>query len=216
MENIINQDNLGIRPFPSVLIADDDLISRTILEEILTKLNFKIVSCINGTEVWNMIEKEMAPDLLLLDWNMPGMTGIEICEQLHQLYQTKQALKQKYIILITARDTEYDVIHGLDKGANDYITKPFNRGVLVSRIKLGLRTLDLQERLGQKIIELQKSNNEVQTLQGLLPICSYCKKIRTDENYWHKFEDYISSHSEIKFSHGICPECYEKHYSDLK
>ncbi|MBZ5516254.1 MAG: response regulator, partial [Acidobacteriia bacterium] len=74
----------------------------------------------------------------------------------------------------------------------------------------GARVVELQRSLAERVVELEQALNRVKLLQGLLPICSYCKKIRDDRNYWRQVEAYISEHSEAVFSHGICPECFEK------
>jgi DNA-binding response OmpR family regulator len=135
---------------------------------------------------------------------MPGMDGIEICRQIRQRPQSHP----KYLILLTARRGQEDKIQGLKSGADDYITKPFNREELHARVQVGIRVLELQGALAQRVRELEEALSSVKTLQGLLPICSYCKKIRNDRNYWQQVEGYISDHSEAQFSHGICPECY--------
>lgn len=101
-------------------------------------------------------------------------------------------------------------MRGLDAGADDYIIKPFNREELRARVKVGVRILDLQNNLAGRVSELERAMAGVKQLQGLLPICCYCKKIRDDQNYWQQVEGYISRHSEAQFSHGVCPDCFEK------
>ena len=103
-----------------------------------------------------------------------------------------------------------DVVKGLEAGADDYMIKPFDAEELRARVRVGFRVLDLQEKLTHRVDELEQALGQIKQLQGLLPICSYCKKIRDDGNYWQQVEEYIGSHSEVKFSHGICPACYEK------
>jgi DNA-binding response OmpR family regulator len=102
------------------------------------------------------------------------------------------------------------VVAGLQAGGDDYVTKPFDREELHARVKVGLRILQLQMNLADRVRELEEALASVKQLQGLLPICSYCKKIRDDQNYWQQVEGYISEHSGAVFSHGICPECYDK------
>jgi sigma-B regulation protein RsbU (phosphoserine phosphatase) len=96
----------------------------------------------------------------------------------------------------------------LEAGADDYLTKPFDPQELRARIKVGERILGLQTSLAERVTELEDALSRVKQLQGLLPICSYCKKIRDDQNYWEQVESYISKHTEAQFSHGICPDCY--------
>src|SRR5205823_8129217 len=87
--------------------------------------------------------------------------------------------------------------------------KPFHFGELRARIRVGQRITALQQSLADRVAELEQALKKVKQLQGLLPICCYCKCIRTDDNYWHKVEEYITAHSDAQFSHGICPWCFE-------
>jgi DNA-binding response OmpR family regulator len=187
-----------------ILVAEDQAVSRHILAANLHKWGYDVTAVEDGTRAWEVLQGEEAPQLAILDWLMPGMDGIEICRQLRQRPQTRPI----YLILLTARRGQEDKIHGLQAGADDYITKPFNGEELRARVQVGIRVLELQGALAQRVRELEEALSSVKTLQGLLPICSYCKKIRDDQNYWQQVEGYISDHSEAQFSHGICPDCY--------
>ena len=77
------------------------------------------------------------------------------------------------------------------------------------RVLVGARIVDLQTALAGRVVELEHALVEVKQLHGILPICSYCRKIRDDSDYWQTVEQYLATHSEAKFSHGICPSCYE-------
>ncbi len=114
-----------------------------------------------------------------------------------------------YMILVTARESRGDVIAGLDAGADDYVIKPFDADELRARVAVGVRVLSLQESLAERVAELQSALTNVKQLRGLLPICSYCKRIRGDDQYWQQVEGYIAEHSDAQFSHGICPACYK-------
>ena len=137
---------------------------------------------------------------------MPGMTGPEICRRARQI-KTDQPT---YLILLTSRDTRQDIVSGLQAGANDYVTKPFDFDELRARVQVGERVLQLQKALAGRVKELEEALANVKMLQGLLPICLYCKKIRGDHNYWQQLDKYVADHTEARFSHGICPECYAK------
>jgi response regulator RpfG family c-di-GMP phosphodiesterase len=137
---------------------------------------------------------------------MPEMDGTEICRRL----RTESGLPPIYLILLTARGGKENLVEGLNAGADDFITKPFDREELRARLQVGERTIALQRTLADRVRELQEALSRVKVLQGLLPICSYCKKIRNDGDYWERVEDYISEHTDAQFSHGICPDCYEK------
>jgi len=190
-----------------ILVAEDQPVSRHILVANLRKWGYDVTAVEDGTKAWEALQAEEAPQLVILDWLMPGMDGIEICRQIRKRPQTRQ----NYLILLTARQGQEDKIYGLQSGADDYITKPFNREELRARVQVGIRVLELQGALAQRVRELEEALSRVKTLQGLLPICSYCKKIRDDRNYWQQVEGYISDHSEAQFSHGICPECYARY-----
>jgi sigma-B regulation protein RsbU (phosphoserine phosphatase) len=88
------------------------------------------------------------------------------------------------------------------------LTKPFDRSELRARIQVGTHVLELQKVLVERVQELEDALSQVKQLQGLLPICSYCNKIRSEQNYWQRVESYLSEHAAVVFSHGICPDCY--------
>jgi DNA-binding response OmpR family regulator len=189
-----------------ILVADDDAVHRRLLESHLTKWRHEVVTTDNGAEALEILQAQHAPQLALLDWVMPGMDGPEICGKLHAGPSRPPA----YIILVTARDRSEDIVAGLDSGAEDYIAKPFNPEELRARLQVGVRVVELRNLLMARVKELEQALAQVKMLQGLLPICCYCKKIRDDRNYWQEVESYVSSHSRVEFSHGVCPECYEK------
>lgn len=190
-----------------ILIAEDDLTSRHRLEMVLTKWGYEAVSCSNGKQAWERLQSTHTPKLAILDWLMPEMEGIEICRRLREL-DTQNPV---YVILLTTQNEIANIVRGLDAGADDYIIKPFEPDELQARIRVGCRVLQLQEKLVNRIKDLQDSLQHIKTLQGILPICSYCKKIRDDQNYWEEVEEYIFKHSDANFTHSICPNCYEKH-----
>ena len=190
-----------------ILIAEDDLVSRRMLEAILVKWNYEVVAASDGLQAWNALQGENPPPLAILDWMMPGMNGVEFCRKLRQV----QTHTPAYVILLTSKSQQEDVIEGLEAGANDYIRKPFDRGELRARIQVGERVVELQLALADRVRVLEEALDKIETLHGLLPICSYCKKIRNDQNYWQQLETYIAQHSGAEFSHGICPECIEKY-----
>jgi len=100
-------------------------------------------------------------------------------------------------------------------GADDYITKPFDKNELKSRLNVAKRMINVQNELATKVNELQEALNHVKLLQGIIPICMYCHKIRNDNNAWDQLEMYISNHSDAEFSHSICPQCLEKRFPDI-
>jgi len=189
-----------------VLIAEDDRVSRRLLEARLLKDGHKVILVEDGEGAWRALQEDRAIPLAILDWNMPGLTGPEICRRVRH----SKTDQPPYLILLTSRDTREDIVAGLEAGANDYVTKPFDFDELRARVQVGERVVQLQRTLANRVRELEKALANVKMLQGLLPICLYCKKIRDDQNYWQQLDKYVAEHSEARFSHGICPDCYQK------
>lgn len=189
-----------------VLFAEDNGASRLLLRELLESWGYEVQSCVNGGQAWDALQQPDAPDLILLDWMMPVMDGIDVCRKTRESFNNPP----KYIILLTARGAAQDITEGFRAGANDYIVKPFLKDELFARLKAGERVLHFQHSLVQRVAELQTALNEIKTLRGLIPICTYCKRIRDDRDSWRQMEAYISKHTGARFSHGVCPTCYEK------
>ena len=195
-----------------ILIAEDDSVSRRLLEAALVKWGHEVVVTRDGEEAWQQLQLAGAAPLLILDWLMPKMDGVAVCRKA----RTAPAFKSTYIVLLTSRGNKEDVVKGLEAGADDYVTKPFDPEELRARVQVGCRMVELQSALADRVTELETALARVNQLHGLLPICCYCKKIRDDQNYWHRVESYITVHSDVRFSHGICPDCTEKIKADLQ
>ena len=188
-----------------ILIAEDDPVSRCFLEVTLIKWGYEVVTTSDGNDAWEAFQRER-PTIAIFDWMMPGIDGAEVCRRVRSVETTIPS----YLIMLTAKSEKQDVVAGLCAGADDYITKPFNRLELHARIKVGIRIAELQKNVADRVIELELALSRVKQLQGLLPICSYCKMVRDDQNYWQQVDSYISKHSEVAFSHSICPACYDR------
>ncbi len=195
-----------------ILIAEDDFTSRIMLTGILKMENYEVTATVNGVEAWNVLQKPDAPALVILDWVMPVMGGMDVVRRVRALSTDRPP----YIIMLTIKGEKTDIIAGLGAGANDYLAKPFDPGELQARVAVGRRMVEMQDSLAAKIEELQQAFDEIRTLRGIVPICAYCKKIRDDAGYWSQVEQYVSKHTEAKFSHGICPECFEREMKELQ
>ncbi len=187
-----------------ILIAEDDPVTGEILARTLQRWNYNTMLVVDGAQAWDRLRLATDPTLAILDWMMPGMDGPDVCRCVRQ----ELPLANMYLLLVTARESRGDMVAGLDAGADDYIVKPFDPEELRARVAVGVRVLGLQQKLGERVAELQAALSNVKKLHGLLPICSYCKRIRGDDQYWQQVEGYIAEHSEAQFSHGICPACY--------
>jgi sigma-B regulation protein RsbU (phosphoserine phosphatase) len=194
-----------------VLVADDDPTGATILARTLGRWGLEAVVAHDGEDAWRIIDQDGGIAMAILDWMMPGADGLELCRRIRR----EERHAHMHVILLTARDGRADVVAGLDAGADDYLIKPFDTEELRARVHVGIRVLALQERLADRVAELQVALSSVKQLSGLLPICSYCKRIRSDENYWERVESYIGEHTDAKFTHGICPQCYETFLKQL-
>jgi phosphoserine phosphatase RsbU/P len=188
-----------------VIIAEDDAVSRKILETLLRNWGHEVTTTRDGEAAWNVLRELRAPSLAILDVMMPGIDGLELCRRVRQ---SPNAIPP-YIILLTARHGVTEIVKGLEAGANDYLTKPYDSDELRVRVQVGARLVELQTSLAERVRQLEVALAHVKQLEGILPICSYCKKIRNDLNYWQYVETYVANHSQAEFSHGICPACYE-------
>ena len=188
------------------LIAEDNPTTRTMLQSTLTEWGYEVVATCDGAEAWQRLQTDENLKLALLDWKMPQMDGIEVCQRVRQAAHARTT----YVILLTSKVNKEDIVAGLAAGADDYITKPFDPAELHARLQAGARIVELQRNLADRVRELETALARVKQLHGLLPICSYCKKIRDDQNYWQQVEAYITLHSDAQFSHSVCPDCLER------
>jgi phosphoserine phosphatase RsbU/P len=190
-----------------ILIADDDRGIRRLLEALLAQWGHEVVSVTDGAAAWEVLGGVDRPSIAILDWMMPGLTGIEVCRRVRDTRTTPPV----YLLILTSRDRTEDLIAALEAGADDHVGKPFEPSELRARVKVGERVVSLQRNLAERVVALERLLADVHQLQGLLPICMYCKKIRSDGNYWQQVESYIAQRSGATFSHGICPECMNTH-----
>jgi CheY-like chemotaxis protein len=177
-----------------------------------------VIEAENGAEALAEMEKPDAPRLAILDRLMPKMDGVEVIRHIRALQETHAP----YLIMLTSLGAKDDIVAGLDAGASDYLSKPFDPGELRARIKVGRRLVETQDALIEsralltnKVKELSLALEDIKTLSGIVPICANCKKIRNDEGYWQQVEVYVHNHTEAEFSHGICPDCVQKLYPEL-
>jgi CheY-like chemotaxis protein len=181
------------------------------LEATLKRWGYDVLVASDGEEAWQHLQSPGAPPLMILDWLMPKLDGVEVCRKA----RADKHLRSSYIILLTSRGSKEDLVAGLEAGADDYVTKPFDAQELQARVHVGSRVIELQRELAQRVTELEAALSREKHLQGLLPICCYCKKIRDDSNYWHQVESYVADHAAVRFSHSVCPECTDKFRRDM-
>ncbi len=179
-----------------ILVAEDDAVSRLILEKALQNWGHSVTACDSGAAAWALYRAGEFR-VVISDWMMPEMDGPELCRKIRSLKRSDYT----YVILLTAKTGKENFLEGMEAGADDYLTKPFDADELKVRLKVAERILTLQA--------------DVQTLQGILPICAWCRRIRNDEQLWQTTEEYLKSHADVDFSHSICPECADKQKAQL-
>jgi phosphoserine phosphatase RsbU/P len=189
-----------------VLIADDDIVLRHALTARLQQWGYEPIACVDGGEARAVLLGPAPPPLAILDWNMPCIDGLDICAELRSNPRTAST----YVIMLTGKSTKEDVLAGLDGGVDEYLVKPFDWRELRARVANGARVAQLQQTLAARVAELQDALSNVRRLTGLLPMCSYCKRIRDDKDYWQRLEAYLASHSDAQVTHGICPDCFAR------
>ncbi len=179
-----------------ILIAEDDDVSRKVLQVTLEKAGHEVVAAPGGVEAWESFDQDPLR-VVVSDWMMPVLDGLELCKRV----RARPGTAYTYFILLTARTGRENYRHAMDAGVDDFLTKPLERDELSIRLHVAQRILGFASRIKQ--------------LEDLLPICSYCKKIRDEQQNWDPIEHYISKHTDSSFSHGICPECYEVHVKPM-
>ncbi|MDB6093281.1 MAG: response regulator [Verrucomicrobia bacterium] len=173
-----------------ILTVEDDPVSRSVLHQALRKLGHELVEVRDGKEAWNRLQKE-AVRVVVSDWSMPEMDGLELCRRI----RATTGSEYTYFILLTGIDaTVENQQAAADAGVDDFLTKPLKFDELWNRLRVAERIL--------------RYATQVRQLEEMMPICSYCKKIRDDKNYWQQIENYINERTGSEFSHSICPDCY--------
>lgn len=208
----------GVKQF-TVLVVDDYAGNLFLSTTLLKSAGYEALEATTGQECLDAVH-DYRPDLILLDVMLPDMSGIDICRKI----KNDRNLKDIFVILISGIQVSSEhQADGLDVGADGYITRPISNKEFLARVQAGERikraedALRVKERQQQELIrQLTEALSEIKTLKGCIPICAWCKKIRNDEGCWDQLENYISKHTDASFSHGLCPDCFEKSRNEIK
>ena len=175
-----------------ILVIEDDAVARAVLRQALLRLGHDVVEAGDGEAAWKILQSEPVR-VIVSDWLMPGMDGLEFCRRLRARGQAEYV----YFILLTANTADQsNRTTASDAGVDDFLAKPMDFDELWMRLRVAERIL--------------RYTTQVRQLEEMLPICSYCKKIRDDQNYWQQIEGYISERTGSDFSHSVCPDCYQR------
>lgn len=205
------KDNDTIR----VLIAEDDFLVKAEVVRILKNKSYDIVGQASSGREALELTLAQHPDVILMDIKMPELNGLEATRLIQEQWPTP-------VVILTAHESRDLVDEAGKAGAGAYLTKPVRAEELERALTIAMARHDdlmalkkLNNELAIKNQELEIALSEIKTLRDILPICSFCKKIRDDEGYWQQVDQYISQNTYTKFSHGICEDCLEKHYPEF-
>ena len=179
-----------------VLVAEDDRTSRTLLHGSLLKLGYEVVEAVDGASAWDALKRSGAR-IIVSDWVMPDIDGLELCRRV----RARKGEPYAYFILLTGKMLgagHYS--QAMAEGVDDFLTKPLDVDALATRLRVAERIVQLTER--------------VRTLEGILPMCAYCRRIRDEGGAYQSLEDFVSDKTPAQFSHGVCPDCAKKHFED--
>jgi len=191
-----------------VLVAEDDYLVGETIKRALKQMGHELVGkASDGAEAVEMAFS-LRPDIVLMDIQMPELDGLEATRQIQQRCPMP-------VVILTAHESQDLVEKASEVGVAAYLAKPPSPAEIDRAITIAIaRFADMME-LRRMNAELKEAMAKVKTLSGMLPICANCKKIRDDKGYWNQIESYIAKHSEVDFSHSICPECAKKLYPDF-
>jgi DNA-binding response OmpR family regulator len=175
-----------------ILAVEDDAVAGRILSRALAHLGHEVVAAGDGETAWELWQ-QARPRVVVSDWRMPKLDGLDLCRR----FREQPGQDYVYFILLTGSEASTDNRRAAaDAGVDDFLLKPLDASELWMRLRVAERIL--------------RYTTQVRQLEELLPICSYCKKIRDDQNYWQQIEGYINERTGSEFSHSVCPDCYQR------
>jgi DNA-binding NtrC family response regulator len=188
---------------PRILIIDDNSELRKTLADILRLKGYETLLAATGMEGLALI-RDNPVNLALIDIGLPDISGVEVLKRIKADYPSTE------VIILTGNATLNSAIEAANRGAFSYLIKPYDIEQLTLNIQRAIEKRKAAEDRERLILELKAALAKVKQLEGIIPICTYCKKIRNDKESWQQMESYITEHSEALFSHGLCPECAQK------
>ncbi len=175
-----------------VLVAEDDSTTRELLRAAISQAGHLVLVAENGADAWEIYQED-SPWLVVSDWQMPKMDGLELCERI----RTKQDLHYTYFMLVTAHaEMKDDYLNVMGRGVDDFLRKPIDLDDLNVRLKVADR--------------MASYNARIRSLEGLVTICAYTKKIKLPDHTWLRIEDFIENTLGLQLTHGVDPDYYQK------
>jgi len=187
-----------------VLCVEDDPGTRVMLGGIIEGAGWRPEAAASATAAREVLVSSPDIPVVLLDWMLPDGSGLDLCREFKTTFGASL-----YVILVTVRGAPEDIESGLDAGADDYLVKPVSPVEARARIRSGLRAVDAQRQLAERLAQLEAAMKRVSSLESLLPLCMYCRRINSAET-WQSVEDYLWDQVDVKVSHGCCPDCLDK------
>lgn len=177
-----------------IIVAEDDRLLGETIQALLASHGHTVRLAHAGDKALELYHQRRSR-IIFSDWIMPGLDGIELVKRIRALGGTDYC----YFVMLTANTAEGNFKIAMDAGVDDFLIKPVDREQLVSRLHVAERIMNCM--------------SHIRRLESLLPICSYCKKIRDEKNTWQQFETYLHHHAGADFSHGVCPDCMKKYFA---
>ncbi|SDU06754.1 response regulator [Desulfobacula phenolica] len=192
----------------NILIVEDEYIIANDIQTSLESMGYEVCGMAASGKKALALAKDLSPDLILMDIMLKGnMDGIETAAKIQKKFNIS-------VIFLSAYSDDGILQRAKETLPFGYLIKPFRDRELKAAIEMAIYKQKMEKEREQLIRELKQALEKVKLLSGLLPICSFCKKIRNDKGYWEKVESFIHKNSEATFSHGICPDCMDKQYGD--
>jgi sigma-B regulation protein RsbU (phosphoserine phosphatase) len=186
-----------------ILIAEDEYTTRLMVQVCLEKYGYTVHSVADGNAAWDVLKKKNPPAIAILDWEMPGLTGVELCRRIKDLKRSTPI----HVILLTARGGKNDILYGFDMGADDYIVKPFNDSELLARIRVAERVVTIQSSLNASLDELRRTVDLLDAFQDNVAVCRSCHKLETNGGDWERLETVAADEHDPRFVPMVCPDC---------
>lgn len=200
-----------IRDSVKILVVDDDPDVLFATTRAIKSAGYDVANASSCAECRELLTG-FRPDLLLLDVMLPDGNGRDLCREIKANPQTAHL----FIILLSGVSTSSaNQAKGLDDGADGYIARPISNMELKARVNAMVRIVTAERQRDEAIAKYRDALEKIRQLQGLVPICSHCKKIRNDKGFWNHIEEYIDAHLDVSLSHSICPDCAEENYPGL-